>query len=143
VSGAAQRHSHVPLTENSTDRNAALVRHVVAWRFTANTTQAEADEVAARYLNLFNICRLPSGEPYIISLDGGTPNSKEGFQQSMQQVFIMTFSSVADRDYFVGRPLTYPFDPDHDQFKEFVGKYLHQPVHEGLIVLDFVVGGNQ
>ena len=123
---------------NISNPNAGVVRHMVAFRFTNETTVDEAFAVQQMYLNLGVICR-KDGAPYILSFDGGYPNSKEGFQQSMDQVYISTFSSVDDRDYFVGRPITYPYDPDHDRFKAFVAPYLYLPIAEGLIVLDFEV----
>lgn len=51
--------------------------------------------------------------------------------------YIVTFSSVADRDYFVGRPFHYPYDPHHDAFKQFVGPLLDK--EDGVIVFDFTV----
>ena len=61
----------------------------------------------------------------------------------MTVVYISTFPSVVARNYFVGRPYTVPFDPYHDAFKTFVGPFLYQPIQQGLIVIDFVVQGDQ
>ena len=55
----------------------------------------------------------------------------------MQQGYIVTFSSIADRDYFVGRPFFNPYDPYHDAFKTFVIPLLNP--HDGGFVFDFTV----
>lgn len=56
----------------------------------------------------------------------------------------MTFESIEARNYFVGRPFTYPYDPYHDAFKQFVGPLLYQSTGPtdcgtGVIVIDFSV----
>jgi hypothetical protein len=51
--------------------------------------------------------------------------------------YISTFSSVADRNYFVGRPFYFPYDPYHDSFKQFVGPLL--AATDGVFVFDFSV----
>lgn len=75
---------------------------------------------------------------YVVSIEGGVPNSREGFQQGMEAAYLTTFTSVQDRDFFVGRPFTFPFDPNHDRFKAFVGPALRLPIQTGLIVIDYV-----
>ncbi len=47
---------------------------------------------------------------------------------------IVTFKSVEARNYFVGRPYHYPYDPYHDAFKTYVA-----PLLAGIIVFDFTV----
>ncbi|KAG2388185.1 hypothetical protein C9374_001035 [Naegleria lovaniensis] len=116
------------------------VKHIVAFRYAQNVTQVEKDLVMKTYFSLKDRCVLPTnGKPYILAMDGGYPNSPEGFDQHMEQIYILTFKNVADRDYFVGRPFHYPYDPLHDAFKKMVGPYLRTPISEGLIVMDFTV----
>jgi hypothetical protein len=69
---------------------AAPVDHIVAFHFGPidNSTVAL---VVKRYLALKDLCVDPvTNQTYIVSFHGGVPNSKEGFQQSMQLVFRMT-----------------------------------------------------
>ena len=69
--------------------------------------------------------------------------SSEGYDQMMEHGFVVTFSSVSDRDYFVGRPFqTDSYDPFHDAFKAFVGPFLRLPISTGLVVMDFRVAPN-
>jgi hypothetical protein len=120
--------------------DSGLVHHFVAFRFNETiVTPSQKRQVMDTYLALKNKCVDADGNPYIVSFDGGFPNSKEGFQQGMEQSYIVTFKNVADRDYFVGRPFHYPYDPAHDAFKTYVGPLLRQPINEGLIVIDFSV----
>jgi len=117
------------------------VQHIVAFNFQPNVTDAMVQKIVQRYLALKDLCIDPAtGQTYITSFIGGTPNSKEGFQQGMRVVFVMELPNLAFRDYFVGRPFTTPYDPEHDAFKAFVGPYLLTPIEKGLIVLDFVGG---
>jgi hypothetical protein len=44
---------------------------------------------------------------------------------------------VEARNYFVGRPFHFPYDPHHDAFKQFVGPLLDPK--DGVIVFDFTV----
>ncbi len=57
----------------------------------------------------------------------------------MEHGFVVTFSSVADRDYFVGRPFQDSYDVYHDAFKAFVGPFLRRPIETGLVVMDWSV----
>jgi len=117
-----------------------LVRHIVSFRFKDNVTLTQQSYIISNYTSLKHKCVDPiSNQPYIVSFDAGIPNSREGFQQLMQQVYIVTFKSTADRDYFVGKPWTIPFDPVHDAFKNYVGPFLREPIETGLIVIDFTV----
>jgi len=129
-----------PVVSPPPNPNAGLVRHIVGFRFLPNVTLATQQYIQSRYLALKTLCvNQTTGKPYIVSFDTGTPNSLEGFQHNMTQIYISTFASVAARNFFVGRPITYPYDPYHDAFKQLVGPFLYQPIDEGLIVIDFSV----
>lgn len=109
--------------------NTGLVRHFVTFRFANNVSAALQEEVQQRYFALQKLCvNQTTGLPYIVSFDGGAPNSLEGMQQNMTQyvswrpickerahalarAYIVTFASIEARNYFVGRPFTYPYDP--------------------------------
>jgi hypothetical protein len=114
------------------------VRHIVAFNFEPNVTESQVQDVVRRYLALRELCVDPdTGRQYIIDFTGGTCNSKEGHQQGMRVTFQMVFPNLYLRDYFVGRPITTPFDPHHDDFKAFVGPLLLKPIEQGLIVIDW------
>jgi hypothetical protein len=116
-----------------------LVKHTVFFRFKPNTTEDVQREVMKRFLALKDLCVNPStGQPYILSLVAGTANSPEGLDQNKTQGYIVTFSSVSDRNYYVGQPFYTPFDPHHDAFKKFVGPYVD--AGPGVFVFDFTVG---
>jgi len=122
------------------NKNAGLVRHFVAFRFNSSVTYTQKNEVRVKYTNLKHICvNATTGLPYIVSFDAGLPNSLEGFDQKMEQGYVVTFSSVEDRNYFVGKPFQPSFDPFHDAFKAYVGPLLYKPIEMGLIVFDFTV----
>jgi len=131
----------VPVPPNALNNpNAGLVKHVVMFRYADSVTPDIRQQINTRYLALYNLCTRPSdGSLYIVSFDAGFNNSKEGWDQKMQDGFVVTFSSVSDRDYFVGRPFQESYDPNHDAFKAFVGPYLRQPIATGLVVMDFSV----
>lgn len=120
---------------------AGLVRHVVTFRYNELVTSDIRNEIINRYLSLYNLCTRPTDNTlYIVSFDAGFNSSKEGADSHMQDGFIVTFSSVDDRNYFVGRPFQTSYDPNHDAFKAFVGPYLLTPVvPDGLVVMDFSV----
>lgn len=120
-------------------QQAGFVRHIVTFRFNETVTAQQQAEIMSNYTALKDICTLPNGQLYIVSFEGGIPNSREGFQQQMQQAYIVSFKNIHDRDYFVGRPFTTPYDPHHDAFKKYVGPFLRQPIETGLIVIDFTV----
>eukprot|EP01098_Paradermamoeba_levis_P005939 TRINITY_DN2476_c0_g1_i2.p1 TRINITY_DN2476_c0_g1~~TRINITY_DN2476_c0_g1_i2.p1 ORF type:complete len:101 (-),score=17.34 TRINITY_DN2476_c0_g1_i2:15-317(-) len=89
-----------------------------------------------RFLILKDLCvNQTTGQPYILSLIAGTANSPEGFDQKTTQGFITTFSSVEDRNYYVGQPFFSPYDPHHDAYKKFV-----VPLLDGSFIFDFTVG---
>eukprot|EP01113_Clastostelium_recurvatum_P018706 TRINITY_DN22030_c0_g1_i1.p1 TRINITY_DN22030_c0_g1~~TRINITY_DN22030_c0_g1_i1.p1 ORF type:complete len:147 (+),score=31.92 TRINITY_DN22030_c0_g1_i1:90-530(+) len=118
--------------------SAGLVRHVVTFRFLANVTAEERADVMTTYRALQHKCvNQTTGLPYIVSFDAGFPSSPEGKDQGMNQGYIVTFSSVADRNYIVGEPFYHPFDPYHDAFKKFVGPLLDP--QDPVFVFDFSV----
>jgi len=117
---------------------AGFVRHIVTFHFKPNVSDEVQQEVMETYMSLqFKCVNQSTGELYILAFDGGFPNSKEGVDQRMQQGYIVTFGSVEDRNYFVGRPFQQDYDPYHDAFKAYVGPLLISP--DGVFVFDFIV----
>jgi hypothetical protein len=67
---------------NNTD--AGLVYHIVVFRYLDSVTPQQKVDVIVNYTSLFLKCVNPiTYQPYIVSFDGGAPNSKEGFDQHM------------------------------------------------------------
>lgn len=116
------------------------VKHFVAFKYKPEVTGEQKREVRARFMALKNLCLNEAGNKYIVSIEAGSANSPEGADQGLQDGFIVTFKSTADRDYYVGRPFSKVFDPAHDQFKAFVGPLLatdEQGHVNGVFVFDF------
>jgi hypothetical protein len=133
-------------TANQLEISTALgaVRHLVFFRYKPSVTRLQRDEMAQKFLALRNLAR-KDGQPYVVSIDTGIANSLEKADQGMSDGFLVTFRSVADRDYYVGQPYAtapYPakFDPAHDAFKKALGKsgYLDDSAPNPVFVFDFV-----
>jgi len=119
--------------------NVGAVRHFVSFRFKQEVTEQQKQEIRTRYTSLNQKSIHPvTKQPYIVSFEGGFPNSHEGKDKKMDQGYIVTFASVEDRDFFVGKtdanPHFHPFDTHHDEFKTLVG-----PLLDDVFVFDFIV----
>lgn len=113
------------------------VRHIVMFRYKSDASVAQRAEVTARFLHLAQDSRRPDGTHPVVSIETGMQNSGEGADDGLQQVFLVTFRSEGDRNFYVGKPVvTDPafFDPAHEAFKEFAAPYL-----EKVVVFDFDV----
>lgn len=114
--------------------------HLVLFKFRSNITLQEKNEVINRFMSLKN--SLKNGKPYL-TIEYGFQNSKENIKGDYDIGFRVTFASVEDRDYYVGKPfLREPgtFDQMHDDFKNFVGPYLaaaSDNPNKGVLVFDF------
>ncbi|WP_159295213.1 Dabb family protein [Tenacibaculum maritimum] len=117
------------------------IRHIVLFKFKESITTSERNEVIKRFTDLRNTTK--NGKKYIHSIEYGNQNSKEGVDKDYEIAFLVTFNSLADRDYYVGKPfLTAPgtFDPQHDAFKNFVGPFLDlENANGGVLVFDYVL----
>jgi len=92
--------------EPATVEASGPLRHFVSFRFRDSVTQEQRLDAAKRYVGMIDQCKLPSGAPYIISIEGGMQNNTEGFDQQHQVGFIVTFRNAAERDYFVYKDTT-------------------------------------
>lgn len=91
----------------------------MAFRYKASTTEQQRAEVLSRFLALEHECKR-AGENYIVSLIGGDcTRSLEGLTAGFEQVFVVTFESRGDFEYYLGAPFVSDFDPAHDDFKKF------------------------
>jgi hypothetical protein len=116
------------------------IEHLVLFKFRNNITSQEKQEVVNRFMALKN--SLKDGKPYI-TIEYGSQNSQESVKGDYDIGFRVTFASIADRDYYVGKPfLNAPgtFDQMHDDFKNFVDPYLDSDPgnpNKGVLVFDF------
>jgi stress responsive alpha/beta barrel protein len=76
-------------------------------------------EFATRFLALKDLAKR-NGQTYIISITGGKAASKEGFDQGLEQAFVVTFKNEADRNFFVGKPYSDEMDPAHEALVQIV-----------------------
>ena len=116
----------------------APVWHIVLFKFKDDVTAEMRAEVAKRFEALESAER--DGKPYILDIVHGVQNSEEGVHKDYELGFIVKFENEDDRDYYVGRPFVGdgPFDPEHDEFKTFVGPLLAET--NGVLVFDFTDG---
>lgn len=116
-----------------------LVRHIVFFRYRPEVTAVERDEIARRFRALA-ATRRADGATYIVSIEAGLQASGEGAGQEFDLGVVVTFSSVGDRNYYVGSPVIEDarfFDGSHDEFKRYAAPSLDSA---GVQVFD-IVGG--
>jgi len=123
----------------------ADIQHIVVFRYKADVTAQQKAEIATRFVGLKNVAR-HNGTPYIVSITGGKAISKEGFDQGLEQAFVVTFKNQADRDYFVGKPYSDAMDPAHQAMVQTVVPKLQadsagKPT--GLFVFDYDDGSTR
>lgn len=112
--------------------------HWVLFKFKKNSTSLEKQEVINRFLALKKSKK--NGIPYISFLEYGFQNSKENLDRGYEVGFRISFTSEAERDYYVGKPffsLPGTYDKNHDAFKKFVRSYLDP--NNGAFVFDYQV----
>ena len=98
-------------------------RHVVSFAFRPEVTPDQKDEIVKKFLALKTEAK-KDGQRYIVDIEFGLSNSREGADQGMTHNFLITFRSIEDRDFYVGKPFSDVFDPAHDAFKTCVGPLL-------------------
>ncbi len=117
----------------------ANIQHVVVFRYQPGVSAPVRAENASRFVALKSLAKR-DGRHYIVSIVGGKAISREGFDQSFDEAFVVTFKNEADRNYFVGKPYSEAMDPDHLALAKVVEPLL---VHDaagkltGLFVFDF------
>ncbi|WP_246091420.1 Dabb family protein [Swingsia samuiensis] len=113
------------------------VRHVVMLRYKEGTTMDQRNEVTRRFLHLAQDSRRPNGKAVIKSIEYGDQSTGSGLSYGFQQIFVVSFRSEGDRNYFIGKPVvTDPqyFDPAHEAFVQFSAPYI-----EKVLVFDYNV----
>jgi hypothetical protein len=97
----------------------ADIQHIVVFRYRADVAAATKADLAAHFLALKDLAKR-DGQRYIVSITGGQAISKEGFDQGLEQAFVVTFKNEADRNYFVGKPYSDTMDPAHQALVQVV-----------------------
>jgi hypothetical protein len=97
----------------------ADIHHIVVFRFKPDVTKEQKAGIAGRFLALKDLAKR-NGHRYIVSITGGKAISKEGFDQGLEQAFVVTFKNEADRNYFVGKPYAEGMDPAHEALVKVV-----------------------
>ncbi len=95
------------------------LRHIVAIRFKATTTEKQIHEIEDAFRGLKEKIH------QVKSLEGGTNISPENLNEGFTHGFLVTFQSEKDRD-------AYLIDPAHIKFKEFA-----LPLVDAVFVIDF------
>lgn len=112
--------------------------HWVLFRFRDNISPSERQKVISCFLNLRSSLR--NGNSYISFIEYGLRSNKVEQNHGFDVVFRVSFSSLSDRDYYVGKQwqnIPDTFDVLHDDFKSFVKEYLEP--HNGVLVFDHEV----
>ncbi|WP_192877704.1 Dabb family protein [Arenibacter hampyeongensis] len=97
----------------------SLLRHVVLFKFKANTSKADIAKVEAAF------SALPSKIPQIVGYEWGLNNSPEGLDKGFTHCFFLTFHSEEDRAIYLPHP-------DHKAFGAVLTPHL-----EDVTVVDY------
>lgn len=122
------------------DHGRGDVVHVVLFRFREAVPVEQRRELERRFLALAESER--DGRRYIRAIRSGAQVSPEGAGHGFEVGFVVEFSSLGDRNYYLGRPFVGdgPFDPAHAAFTAFAGPLLEGD-GRGALVFDLVAGG--
>ncbi|KAI8656422.1 Stress-response A/B barrel domain-containing protein [Fusarium sp. Ph1] len=106
------------------------VTHIVSFQFKQGTKPDSVAELISRMLALKETCLHPStGKPYLTTCAGGRDNSVQGLQNGLTHVFVVTFDTVEERDYYALE------DPVHLEFVNWSDTVVQQ-----VQAIDFVDG---
>ncbi|MEO5995309.1 MAG: Dabb family protein [Chitinophagaceae bacterium] len=109
-----------PARMNQSQSAAAVLRHVVLFKFKDGSTPAQVKEVE----NAFSA--LPGKIPTMIGYEWGTNISPENIAQGYTHCFLVTFKNAADRDGYLVHPA-------HKDFGKILSPYLDK-----VLVIDFI-----
>lgn len=120
------------------DYKPGTIVHIVLFRFKADVSEADRDDVKRRFLALKHEGRR-DGRPYIKDIVAGAQSSGEGAERGFEMAFVVRFSSEGDRNFYVGAPIVADpayCDQQHQAFKSVVGPRLDRQ-SAGVLVFDF------
>jgi Stress responsive A/B Barrel Domain len=115
------------------------VVHVLAFRYKPGVTEAQRADFARRILALRTTAKR-NGRPYIVSIRGGRAISHEGFDRDLEQLFLVEFRTINDRNFFVGPPYIRNMDPVHRAAADVIEPNVERSASgkpSGLFVFDF------
>lgn len=101
---------------------AALVRHIVVFRFKPGATPEQIAELTRAF------GALKEQIPGIVAFEHGVNNSPEGMNQGFTHVYVMTFTNAAARDAYLPHPA-------HKAFGALIGRL---GIWDGGFVVDYV-----
>ena len=84
--------------QSETTTNEAKLRHVVLFKFKAETTPADIQKVEAAF------AALPGQIPEIKGFEWGLNNSPEGLNKDFTHCFLLTFEREEDRAVYLPHP---------------------------------------
>lgn len=103
----------------TTPVNDSLLRHVVLFKFKADTSQEQISKIESAF------GALPAKISQISSYEWGLNNSPEGLDKGFTHCFYLTFKSEEDRAIYLPHP-------EHQAFVSLLG-----PVLEDVLVIDY------
>ncbi|KAK6538197.1 hypothetical protein TWF694_011079 [Orbilia ellipsospora] len=117
--------------DNSKIEPANTVVHIVLLEFADGIKTEAIRPLCDAFVKLKDTCIHPNTKkPYINSLKGGYDNSIESLTHGYTHAFVLEFSNLGDRDYYVNT------DPSHQSFK----KLLKDGGLANVTVIDFTNG---
>jgi hypothetical protein len=108
-------------TGKAAEKKKTQLRHVVAFKFKADTAPAKIQEVETAF------AALKTAIPQIQGFECGINNSPENLNKGCTHGFILSFKTEQDRD-------AYLVHPEHKKFGGLVG-----PILDDVFVIDFWV----
>ncbi len=108
------------MTSCATERQTGL-RHVVAFKFKADATEAQVNALIDAFSGL------EESIPQIKAFEWGLNNSPEGYDKGMTHIFQLTFDNEADRDIYLPHPA-------HKAFGD-----AHGGIIDDLVVVDYLI----
>lgn len=93
------------------EKDGKMLRHIVLFKFKADVTPAQVQEVADAF------AALPKKIDVIKDFEWGTDNSPEGKAAGFTHGFLVTFADEKGRDIYLPHPA-------HEDFKKLVGPRL-------------------
>lgn len=120
VAGLLAAWGTAQMTQNvAAEKGEKMLRHVVLFKFKAEVTPVQVQEVADAF------AALPKRIDAIKDFEWGTDNSPEGKAAGFTHGFLVTFADEKGRDIYLPHPA-------HEEFKKLVGPRL-----EKVLVFDY------
>ena len=106
----------------------APITHVVLFKYRPSIAWTELETHFREFTALRTACLKPNGKPYMISLRMGKNHSWEPYSKGMTHAFILEFSTIEDRDYYLLK------DPVHRAFSAKAGPL----IEDSLVIGEYI-----